>query len=413
LNRDWTKADAPEMRAMLRLIHAWKPDFFFDNHTTDGADWQYAAQLTVPSGPNMDYGVARWSRGMIERVQPQVERDGFLLAPYFGALNTARPEQGATVEDFSPRYSTGYLAAINRPSMLVETHMLKPYKFRVETTLSILRRTIAEIGRTGTELRSVIRKADTADRERAPGTKLALTNKLTAEKHPFTFRGWMYTPFKSEITGASVPAWEHTPIDTATTIRETFEPALALEMPAAYAIPPGWTEIIERLKLHGFQFTCLKSSAKAVLEVIQFQSPTFARAPFEGRFAPSYEVTRRTESTTLPTGTVIVPTNQPGARLLMHLLEPEAPDSLVKWGLFNAIFEQKEYFENYAMEPIAEKMLKEQPDLKTEFEKRLSSPSFTDNPRVRLQFFFDRSPYADERLNRYPVVRLTKKLEEK
>ena len=66
--------------------------------------------------------------------------------------------------------------------------------------------------------------------------------------------------------------------------------------------------------------------------------------------------------------------------------------SLVKWGLFNTIFEQKEYFESYSMEPIAEKMLKERPELKAEFEKRLNSPGFADNPRARLQFFFDRSP---------------------
>lgn len=406
LNRDWTKADAPEMKAMLRLIHAWKPDFFFDDHTTDGADWQYAAQLCVPTGPNMDPGVAAWARAMMEHVQPAVEKDGFLLAPYFGSFDSARPERTITVDDFGPRYSTGYLEAINRPSMLVETHMLKPYKFRVETTYCILRRTIEEIGRTGKELRAITAAADEADRNLKPGTKVTLTLKLTGDTQPYTFRGWKYTPYKSEITGAMVPAWEHTPVDTPSTIRDQFVPELDVVTPAAYAVPPGWTEVIERLTVHGFHFTRLAEPVTEVLETIRLESPAFARTPFEGRFAPTYEITRRPEPQTLPAGTLIVPSNQPGARLLMHLLEPEAPDSFVKWGLFNTIFEQKEYFESYAMEPIAKKMLDADPKLKAEFDERMKDPAFERSPRARLEFFFSRSPYADQRLNRYPVVRL-------
>ena len=41
LNRDYLKADAPEMRAFLKLYNDWLPDFMFDNHVTDGADYQY------------------------------------------------------------------------------------------------------------------------------------------------------------------------------------------------------------------------------------------------------------------------------------------------------------------------------------------------------------------------------------
>lgn len=406
LNRDWTKADAPEMRAMLSLIHKWKPDFFFDIHTTDGADWQYAAQITVPVAPNLDARVAEWSRRFVEQAQPKIEKDGFLLAPYFGSVSAAQPERGVTVEEFSPRYSTGYWPAINRPNMLVETHMLKPYKFRVETTLSILRRGIEEIARSRNELRSAIASADKADRKLESGTAVTLGVRLTPKKKPFTFRGWKYAPYKSEITGGMIPAWEHKPVDTQTTIRSEFEPAFSALAPAAYSIPPGWTEILDRLKLHGFQFTRLKKKLADQGEVVRFQSLSFVRQPFEGRFAPSYEVVRQIEPIELPAGTVIVPANQPGARLLMHLLEPEDPDSFLKWGLFNTIFETKEYFESYAMEPIAQKMLREQPGLKAEFENALKTPAFEGNPRARLEFFFKRSPYADERLNRYPVIKL-------
>jgi len=36
LNRDFMKADAPEMQAWLKLYNTWLPEFFVDCHVTDG-----------------------------------------------------------------------------------------------------------------------------------------------------------------------------------------------------------------------------------------------------------------------------------------------------------------------------------------------------------------------------------------
>ncbi|RYG36699.1 hypothetical protein EON81_08915 [bacterium] len=90
---------------------------------------------------------------------------------------------------------------------------------------------------------------------------------------------------------------------------------------------------------------------------------------------------------------------------MVQLLEPTAPDSLVRWGFFNAIFEQKEYGEDYAIEPVAREMLKD-PKVKAEFEERLKDPKFAGSPGARLGFFYQRSPWWDEKLNVYPVWRV-------
>src|SRR5579862_4811578 len=66
LNRDFMKADGEEMVGMLHLLHTWKPDFFFDNHTTDGADWQYAMQLAVPLAQTQAAPVVEWSQRMLD-----------------------------------------------------------------------------------------------------------------------------------------------------------------------------------------------------------------------------------------------------------------------------------------------------------------------------------------------------------
>src|SRR6185436_19759709 len=47
LNRDYTKADAPEMQAMLRLLGDWDPILYADLHVTDGAQFEHDVSLSV------------------------------------------------------------------------------------------------------------------------------------------------------------------------------------------------------------------------------------------------------------------------------------------------------------------------------------------------------------------------------
>jgi len=47
LNRDYVKADAPETRAMLRLLDAWDPAVYADLHVTDGAKFQHDVSIMV------------------------------------------------------------------------------------------------------------------------------------------------------------------------------------------------------------------------------------------------------------------------------------------------------------------------------------------------------------------------------
>lgn len=407
LNRDYIKADAVEMRAMLRLLREWDPDFVFDNHTTDGGDWRYSLMLDVPTAPSLDSGVAAWAKGMWTAVTEAVEKDGFLTAPYFSLAHPGRPEAGLTVQDFEPRYTHGYLTARNRASMLVETHMLKPYGERVAATYSINARTIAFIGANGKALREAVRAADRAAEATRPGDPVVLTSRLTPETRPFTFRGLTYAPFESPITGGTVHAWTREAKDTVTTIRDTFMPGLTVTAPAAYAIPPQFTEVIERLDLHGIRYVRLPAPVTDTFATYCFEQVAFPPAPFEGRFRPRYRTVAIEERRTLPAGTVLVPVAQPWAKLLMHLLEPDAPDSLLSWGFFNGIFTSPEYFEEYAMEPIARRMLEADPALKTEFEERLKDPAFAADRRARLAFFYERSPYFDVRKDKYPIVRLS------
>lgn len=407
LNRDFMKADSAEMRALLGLIHSWKPDFLFDNHTTDGADWQYTIQIDVPTAPTLNPAGIEWSRQLIAEAMPLVEKDGFLTSPYFDGVDYNNLKAGVTISDFGPRYSTGYMAAINRPSMLVETHMLKPYKQRVDATYSINLRVIQHIAATAEALKAANRSADVAEASLTPGTPVTLTSLTSPASRPFVFRGLEYKPFRSEVSGGMIPAWTSTPVDTQTTIRDQYLPDLVVNAPAAYLIPAQWADVISRLKIHGIQLKRLARPVTGRYTVWRFKDVRFPPMPFESRFQPSFHTIRSEETLDLPGGSAVAVTSQPGAKLLMQLLEPDAPDSLVRWGLMNTIFEQKEYFESYQMEKVAVKMLREDAKLKAEFEEKLKDPKFASSPRARLEYLYEKSKYADAALNRYPVVPLT------
>jgi hypothetical protein len=103
---------------------------------------------------------------------------------------------------------------------------------------------------------------------------------------------------------------------------------------------------------------------------------------------------------------LFVPIAQPKARLVMALLEPQAPDSLFAWGEFNNFLERKEYMEAYVAEEEARRMLAADPKLAEEFARKLrDEPEFAASATARLDFFYRRHAAFDERNNRYPVLR--------
>ncbi|MGZ5460880.1 MAG: hypothetical protein ACXWN1_29935, partial [Thermoanaerobaculia bacterium] len=58
------------------------------------------------------------------------------------------------------------------------------------------------------------------------------------------------------------------------------------------------------------------------------------------------------------------------------------------------------------MEPMAERMLAEDPKLAEEFRKKLESEvAFRGDARARLRWFYEQTPFYDDRARLYPVGR--------
>ncbi|HVP10657.1 MAG TPA: peptidase M14, partial [Phycisphaerae bacterium] len=229
---------------------------------------------------------------------------------------------------------------------------------------------------------------------------------------PFTLRGYAFRRQLSEISGGLWIICDNTkPVDIATTWHNGTKVTKSVAPPLAYIIPPQWTEVIEVAKAHGLRCEPLAGPVTAEFESYRFTDVTFAKSPHEGRFPVTFKAQPITEKRTYIAGSVVIPLNQPAAKVAVELFEPEAPDSLVGWGFFDTVFEQKEFAESYVLEKLAREMLAADPKLREEFETRVAKDKdFAGSPHDRLDFFYKRSPYYERWKDVYPVGRIIKPL---
>src|SRR6185295_16581635 len=102
------------------------------------------------------------------------------------------------------------------------------------------------------------------------------------------------------------------------------------------------------------------------------------------------------EKITFPAGSWWVPLKQRRARLVLAMLEPQAPDSLARWGLMNSVFETGfgGGVGEYLSEPIARRMMADNPYLRKHFEAKLAGdPQFAADAQARLRWWFQQSKY--------------------
>ncbi|HLO01302.1 MAG TPA: M14 family metallopeptidase [Pyrinomonadaceae bacterium] len=412
LNRDYMKADTPETRAWLALWNHWKPDLFIDCHVTDGADYRYNITYQHEHHAGVAASVLNWEKRVIdERVAPATESAGNTVSWYLEFIDNRDLKKGIRDFNGSPRFSTGYTPLRNRPGILIETHMLKPYRPRVIGTYDFLRSALAEVSGDPKPLLTAVREADeetiAAGRTYDPARRYPIDFELSETSVPYPLKAVEYQTEKSEVSGAQRVIFGSKPLDLTVPMYNDFHVKTAIAPPLYYIVPAQWTDVIQLLKAHGLTFAKTERPTTIDVESYRFVDVKWAAGPFEGRLMPSFKVEPVNGRREFPAGSAIVPLDQEGAKVAINLLEPQAPDSLVRWGFFNATFEQKEYAEDYVLEKLAREMLRDDPNLRAEYEKRLASDSaFAANPHARLQFFYRRSPYWDRQMNLYPVGRI-------
>ncbi|MDN5780412.1 MAG: M14 family metallopeptidase [Luteimonas sp.] len=410
LNRDYVKADAPEMQAMLALVNAWDPIVYVDLHVTDGAKFRQDVSYQLEPVHAGDTQLRKDGLALRSAIVDAVAAQGaHPLTFYPSFVVEDDPASGFIDGVATPRFSHGYFQLRNRFGLLVETHSWKEYPVRVKITRDTI---VALLEQTARHGRQWLHDAHAADaRARKLGGKPVPLDYTTTDRvRTVDFLGYAYTRTPSDISGALMTRYdESTPQLWKLPLRDEIVPGRSVVAPkGGYLVPAAHAAWVgAKLAQHGIEFRKLDAALPAAnVEAFRADKAAFDATPIEGHQRLALEGSWKPETRALAAGALFVPIAQSKARLVMALLEPQAPDALAAWGEFNNAFERKEYMEPYVAEEVAREMLDKDPALKARFEHKLrNDPDFAGSPRARLDFFYRLHPSWDERYNLYPVLR--------
>jgi len=260
----------------------------------------------------------------------------------------------------------------------------------------------------GQQWLQVAHEADTRA-AKLKGNVVPLAYTAGKESRLVDFRGYEYTRTPSEVSGALMTRYDESkPQIWKLPLRDHLQPSISEKAPAGgYIVPAAHAAWVgPKLKQHDIDFRTLDAQSGVAVESFRASEATPAAQSSEGHQRMTVKGEWKADKRDIGAGALFVPIAQPKSRLVMSILEPLAPDSLVGWGEFNNAFERKEYMEDYVAEEVAREMLKD-PAVKARFEQRIrDDAAFARDPQARLEFFYRLHPSWDERYNLYPVMRI-------
>ncbi|MEY8778932.1 M14 family metallopeptidase [Allomuricauda sp. XS_ASV26] len=409
LNRDFVKMDTQNAKTFAQIFHMVKPDVFIDNHVSNGADYQYTLTHLFTQHNKLGGKMGQYlHKTLMPNLEDSLSDKEWDITPYVNVFNTP-PEMGFSQFMDHPRYSTGYTTLWSTLGLMVETHMLKPYKQRVEGTYDLMHSLIEIVEAEHGNIRTV--------------RKETLENNLELSEYYFNwavdttqtsilnFKGYEAETLVSEVTG--LPRLKYNrekPFTKETVYMDHYYPVDTVIVPAAYIVKKSWKKVIERLDANKIQYTPLKKDTTLSVEAYKITGYDTRRAPYEGHYLHSNTtVEAKTKQVHFREGDILVPTQQPGIRYLLETLEPQGADSFFNWNFFDTVLQRKEGFSPYVFEDVALEMLQKDSILLQEFEtKKEGDLNFANNWYAQLNWIFERSEHFEEAYLAYPIYRIEK-----
>jgi hypothetical protein len=406
LNRDFIKQDSKNAVAFSKIFHTINPEIFIDNHVSNGANYQYAIthlftqhnKLGGKLGAFLEYKMRPF-------LETSLEKKKIPITPYVNVWGST-PEHGFSQFYDSPRYSTGYTTLFNTLGLMVETHMLKPYKIRVEQTYELLFSMLDFSEENSAEVKQLIANAveEIQSKKKYPILFKVDSNNPTK----FQFKGYEADTLESKVTTGKRLFYDETkPFTKEINYYNNFKTTKEIDIPKAYILSQSWHSVIERLEHNNIQFTKLKNDTVIQVEVNHISDYKTRNVAYEGHYLHYNTATiASTKGVSFRKGDLYIPTNQKGIRYLLETLEAEAVDSFFNWNFFDTILQQKEHFSAYVFEDIAEQLLTENSSLQKKFVEQMKDSSFAKNPSAQLEFIYKNSPHFEKSYLRLPVYKL-------
>ncbi len=336
LNRDHMKLDSPEARAFVKLMNDYDPHVSMDLHTTDGTRHAYYLTYAPPLNPTNDPTITSllrntWFPWLTQTVRTKYGWDYY----YYGNVEGARGAGGERAWrsfDHRPRFNNNYIGLRNRFALLSEAYAYASFKDRITATSRFIEENLEFVAKNATRIRRIVEEADRRNvigqqlglrAEMAKGPELVeiLMGEVRQEKHP--------------VDGHVMDLRKDVRIPEKMADYGTFDATEAEFVPANYFIPPGHEKAVGLLTAHGIFLEPLRRDLTAGVEEFQIdgntQSPNAFQNHKERTLTGKWVSARRK----LPQGTLVVPMNQPLARLAFYLLEPRSDDGLVDWNFLD------------------------------------------------------------------------------
>jgi murein tripeptide amidase MpaA len=410
LNRDYMKLDQPEMRAVRALANKYRPDLYVDVHVTDGIDYQY----DVTFGYNGENGgwsrspsAARWLDDAFKpAIYKALEAQGHIPGELVFALDDRDPKKGLSDGGLGERFSNGWGSAAHVPTILIENHSLKPHEQRVLGTYVFIEAAMRLLAAKGPGLRAA------TERDRALRPAKVLANFVADDQPASTraFKGILFERYPSAASGVEEIRWLGRPDPELWQMPfYASRPTLALARPKAYWVPSYRADLIERLRIHGVEMESLTAPRTVAVDLLRLMDPKVSPRTNEGHVPITVSaVTVERRDWVWPAGSVRISTDQSLGDIVVLLLEPQSSESFFAWGMVPEVLNRVEYIEGYAVAPLADRMLAADPALKAAFEAKLAAdPKFAADPDARLGWFYERTPFWDDRYQLYPIGRET------
>jgi len=407
LNRDFIKADSRNALAFEQIVNAWNPEIFLDNHTSDGADYQYVMTLIETQKDKQNPILSKYtSETLTPELYKRMKKGGYEMIPY-GAGERGLPDSGIVSFLETPRFATGYTSQRNIISYITETHMLKPFDKRVYATYEFEKHLVDIYERDAKLVGELKHKAD----EQVAQQKTFAMDWDVDRDHidTITFKGYaaLYKP--SDISGLKRLYYDRNqPYTKTVKYLNTYKATEMVEKPLAYVIPQAWGKIIDLFKLNSVAMRRLTHDTTLTLQMYYIDDYKTPYKPYEGHYIHSVV---KLNPVTMPVkfyeGDYVVYTNQPLNRYIVETLEPQGVDSFFAWNFFDSVLGEKEYFSNYVFEDKAAEMLKTDTELKKKLDDaKAKDPKLAASAGAQLNFLYRNSIYFEKTYLRYPVGRI-------
>ena len=411
LNRDFIKCDSKNAQTFNQIYNQWLPEIFIDNHTSNGADYQYTMTLIATQHNKLHPLLADYMQNeLLPQLYQGMQERGMEMTPYVYARNT--PDEGIAGFLDLPRYSSGYAALHHAISFMPETHMLKPFKDRVKSTYYFMDCMIKTIDKDYQRILEARTKL--VEQVKAQTTFPINWSLEPNQADTIKFKGYEAKYKPSAISGLDRLYYDrNAPFEKEIPYFNYYKISSEITKPVAYVIPQAYSAVVDRLQWNGVNVQRLQEDQELELDFYYIKDFKTRQNAYESHYIHSQvEVETKTINRQFYKGDYVIYTNQAANRYILETLEPQAPDSYFAWNFFDGILMQKEYFSSYVFEDLALKYLEEDPDLKAALEaKKEEDETFAASARAQLDFIYKRSPHYEATHNLYPIGRMVKPIQ--